>query len=87
MTKPKIYNLIPMTADRLKALQALVRHGKPTAADADALGALWPTLVAMSLAERLPRTERERGTASRYQPTPAGLALCGGASGARTDQP
>lgn len=87
MKKPKTYNLIPLTPARFAALQALARRPEGATAESDAVhGALWPTLVAMNLAQRLPRTERERGTPARYRLLPAGEDLAGaGASGARTE--
>ncbi len=80
MSKILRFNAIALTAERLKALQVLVRLASPSPSAADPLGPLWPTLVAMGLAER------RRGRPTLYAPTAEGQAL-GGASAARRDRP
>jgi hypothetical protein len=86
MKKPvRLYNCIPMTAERLKALQELARHPNGSAAIRGVLeGAHLATLVAMGLAERLPAQDRMGG--SWYRCTADGQDLAGvaDASGART---
>jgi hypothetical protein len=83
----RLFNCIAMTADRLRTLQALARCPGGSAASPPVLeGAHLATLVAMGLAERLPRAANARLGGSIYQCTPAGLELAAvaDASGART---
>jgi hypothetical protein len=84
---PRLYNCIAITAERLSTLQALARCPVGSAAAPPVLaGAHLATLVAMGLAERLPRPANARLSGSVYRCTPEGLELAGvaDASAART---
>lgn len=88
MKKPvRLYNCIPMTAERLKTLQELARHPHGAAPAQPTLqGAHLATLVAMGLAERLAQPANDRVNGTHYRCTAEGfdLARVADASAART---
>lgn len=85
---PRLFNAIPMTADRLRTLQALAKCGPSGSGMVRGVleGAHMATLVAMGLAERVAPASNDRAGGGRYRITPPGLELAGvaDASAART---
>lgn len=84
----RLFNGIPMTADRLRTLQELAKCGESGAAHVRGVleGAHMATLVAMGLAERVAVAARDRAGGCRYRAILPGLELAGvaDASAART---
>lgn len=85
---PRLFNGIPMTADRLRTLQALAKCGPDGSGMVRGVleGAHMATLVAMGLAERMSPPAKDRAGGGRYRVTMPGLELAqvADASAART---